>query len=433
MTTRVINLGPVRLGGRQPLALIAGPCVIESRAGCLALAARLARLAAAEKIPLVFKASYDKANRTSHASYRGPGLSKGLEILREVKERYGLPVLTDVHSEAEVPLAAQVADVLQLPAFLCRQTDLVLALGASGCVVNIKKGQFLAPWDVRHVIAKLESTGNRKILVTERGVSFGYNNLVADLRSLPLLRAYGYPVIFDATHSVQLPGGAGDRSGGDGRFAPALARAAVAMGCDGVFLETHVNPAQALSDAANAIPVGALPRLWRQLRAIDRIVRPGTRGGGTMRARRKRKLNGAGAAAVILCVAAWMAWAQAPEFLSVAGVRIPSYNDKGQLVSQLFGDLAKSLPDGNVEITGLKVEFYEGTQVNMRVTAPVCIFNRAQNTAQSDGPVRITRDKMVVTGTGFEFNNKDERFVIHKDAKVVLMGARKDLKQGMVP
>jgi len=277
MIPRIIQIGPVRIGGRQPLALIAGPCVIESRAGCLALAARLARLAHSEKIPLIFKASYDKANRTAHTSYRGPGLSKGLAILREVKERYGLPILTDVHSEAEVPLAAQVADVLQLPAFLCRQTDLVLALGASGRVVNIKKGQFLAPWDIRHVIAKLESTSNRRILVTERGVSFGYNNLVADLRSLPLLRAFGYPVIFDATHSVQLPGGAGDRSGGDGRLAPLLARAAVAMGCDGVFVETHMHPAQALSDAANAIPFAALRGWWRQLRAIDRIVRPSAR------------------------------------------------------------------------------------------------------------------------------------------------------------
>ena len=273
MTTRVIHVGAVRIGGSHPLALIAGPCVIESRAGCLALAARLARLARAEKIPFIFKASYDKANRTSHRSYRGPGLAQGLDILREVKERYGLPILTDVHSAAEVPLAARVADVLQLPAFLCRQTDLVLALGASGRVVNIKKGQFLSPWDVRHVIAKVESTGNRNILVTERGVSFGYNNLVADLRSLLILRAFGYPVIFDATHSVQLPGGAGDRSGGDGCFAPNLARAAAAAGCDGIFVETHVNPARALSDAANAIPFAALRPLWRQLRAIDRIVR----------------------------------------------------------------------------------------------------------------------------------------------------------------
>ncbi|MCX6997581.1 MAG: 3-deoxy-8-phosphooctulonate synthase [Kiritimatiellaeota bacterium] len=275
-TTRVIHVGTVRLGGRHPLALIAGPCVIESRAGCLALAARLARLARDEGIPFIFKASYDKANRTALHAFRGPGLSRGLDILREVKERYGLPILTDVHSEAEVPLAAQVADVLQLPAFLCRQTDLVLALGASGRVVNIKKGQFLAPWDVRHVIAKLESTGNRNIIVTERGASFGYNNLVADLRSLPILRAFGYPVIFDATHSVQLPGGAGDRSGGDGRWAPHLARAAAAAGCDGVFVETHVRPAQARSDAANALPFAALRPLWRQLRAIDRIVRCGT-------------------------------------------------------------------------------------------------------------------------------------------------------------
>ena len=270
--TKVIQVGTVRLGGRAPLALIAGPCVIESRESCLDLAGRLARWAKKEGVPLIFKASYDKANRTSHRSFRGPGLSRGLEILAEVKERYGLPLLVDVHHETDVPLAAKVADVLQLPAFLCRQTDLVLALGESGRVVNIKKGQFLAPWDVRHVIAKIESTGNRKILLTERGTSFGYNALVADMRSLLILRETGYPVIFDATHSVQAPGGAGDHTGGEGRFAPALARAAVATGCDGVFLETHVRPEKALSDRENAIPLSALDKLWRQLKAIDALV-----------------------------------------------------------------------------------------------------------------------------------------------------------------
>ena len=273
--TKKINVGGVRFGGGAPLALIAGPCVIESRAGCLDLAGRLVKLARAEKIPFVFKASFDKANRTSLKSYRGPGLVQGLEILREVKEKFGVPILTDVHEVAQVEAAAKVADVLQIPAFLCRQTDLLLAVGASGAVANIKKGQFLAPLDLRHAIAKIESTGNRRILVTERGASFGYNNLVADMRSLLLLRELGYPVIFDATHSVQLPGGAGDSSGGDGRFAPALARAAVATGCDGVFLETHVNPAAALSDAANAIAFAKLKTVWRQLIAIDGIVRRG--------------------------------------------------------------------------------------------------------------------------------------------------------------
>ena len=271
-TTKVIQVGTVRLGGRAPLALIAGPCVIESRAMCLDLAGRLARWAKKAGVPLIFKASYDKANRTSHRSFRGPGLSRGLEILAEVKERYGLPLLVDVHHETDVPLVAKVADALQLPAFLCRQTDLVLALGESGRVVNIKKGQFLAPWDVRHVIAKIESTGNRKILLTERGTSFGYNALVADMRSLLILRETGYPVVFDATHSVQAPGGAGDHTGGEGRFAPALARAAVATGCDGVFLETHVRPEKALSDRENAIPLSALDKLWRQLKAIDALV-----------------------------------------------------------------------------------------------------------------------------------------------------------------
>ena len=260
------------MGGRQPLVLIAGPCVIEDRRACLALAGRLCRLAADERIPLVFKASYDKANRSSVGSFRGPGLSVGLEILAEVKARYGLPVLTDVHSVAEVGPAAGVVDVIQIPAFLCRQTDLLLAAGDSGLPVNVKKGQFLAPWDVKHIIAKIESTGNRQIVLTERGSSFGYNNLVADMRSLLVMREFGYPVVFDATHSVQRPGGAGAQSGGDSKWAPGLARAAVATGCDGVFIETHVRPERALSDKDNAIPFAELRRVWRLLRAIDEVV-----------------------------------------------------------------------------------------------------------------------------------------------------------------
>lgn len=272
MKTRVIRIGSVRIGGGSPLALIAGPCVIESRAGCLNLARRLADLAQAERIPLIFKASYDKANRSSHTSYRGPGLEQGLEILAEVKARTGLPILTDVHTEAEVPLAAQVADVLQVPAFLCRQTDLVMACGASGCVVNIKKGQFLAPGDVRNIVAKVESTGNRRILLTERGASFGYQNLVVDMRSLPQMRALGYPVVFDATHSVQRPGGGGTYTSGDGHLVPVLARAAVAAGCDAVFMETHLNPKRAMSDRENAIPFARLRDLWRLLRKIHELV-----------------------------------------------------------------------------------------------------------------------------------------------------------------
>ena len=272
MAVKVIDCGGVKFGGRHPLALLAGPCVIESREGCLDIAARLARLARAKGIPLVFKASYDKANRSSLRGYRGPGIEQGLAILAEVKARYGLPLITDVHSVPEAKRAAEVVDIVQIPAFLCRQTDLVVACGETGKIVNVKKGQFMAPWDMKNVIEKIESTGNRRILLTERGVSFGYNMLVADMRSLLVMREFGYPVIFDATHSVQRPGGAGDRSSGDGRWAPALARAAVATGCDGVFLETHPNPEQALSDKDNTVPLASLGRLWAVLRSIDDTV-----------------------------------------------------------------------------------------------------------------------------------------------------------------
>ena len=271
--TKIVDVCGVSVGGKRPLVLIAGPCVIESREGCLDIAGKLARLAKTQMISLIFKASYDKANRSSVRSYRGPGLERGLEILKEVKERYGVPVLTDIHSVAEAERAAKVVDIIQIPAFLCRQTDLVVAAGNTGIPVNIKKAQFMAPWDMRNVIEKIESTGNRKIILTERGVSFGYNNLVADMRSLLVMREYGYPVIFDATHSVQRPGGAGDRTGGDGCWAPALARAAVATGCDGVFIETHVKPEEALSDKDNTIPFAAVSQLWRTLGKIDDVVR----------------------------------------------------------------------------------------------------------------------------------------------------------------
>jgi 2-dehydro-3-deoxyphosphooctonate aldolase (KDO 8-P synthase) len=269
--SKSINIKGVKIGGRQPLALIAGPCVIESRTACMEIAAKLAKLAAAQNIPFVFKASYDKANRTSINSYRGPGISKGLEILAEIRERYQVPILTDVHSVEEIHIAAAVVDILQVPAFLTRQTDLVVAAGESGKVVNVKKAQFAAPGDMINVIKKIESTGNRNILLTERGASFGYNTLVADMRSLVILREMGYPVIFDATHSVQSPGGRGDTSGGDGRFAPYLARAAAAVGIDGLFIETHPDPSKALSDGPNMIPLPELPRLWKKLDAIDRI------------------------------------------------------------------------------------------------------------------------------------------------------------------
>ena len=269
---KAVKAGRVRFGGGAPLALIAGPCVIESRAMAFDLAARLAALARKDKIPFVFKASYDKANRTSVKAFRGPGLAKGLEILAGIKEKFGVPILVDVHQVSDVGPAAEVADILQLPAFLCRQTDLVVALGESGRVVNIKKGQFLAPWDVRHVIEKVESTGNRNVLLTERGASFGYNNLVADMRSLLIMRQFGYPVVFDATHSVQLPGGRAEGTGGDGKWAPYLSKAAAAAGCDGLFWETHRNPPEAKSDKDNALPLEAIGPLWRLCRRIDELA-----------------------------------------------------------------------------------------------------------------------------------------------------------------
>ncbi len=261
----------VGFGNRHPLALIAGPCVIESRKNIMDIAARLVRMANRLDVPLVFKASYDKANRTSIHSYRGPGISKGLEILAEVREKYNIPILTDVHNVEEIHIASQVVDIIQLPAFLVRQTDFVIAAGESGCAVNVKKAQFAAPWDMTQVIKKIESTGNTKILLTERGTSFGYNTLVADMRSLIIMREMGYPVIFDATHSVQSPGGQGDSSGGDGRFAPSLAKAATAVGVDGLFIETHPNPEEALSDGPNMVPLRQMPALWKKIVAIDAV------------------------------------------------------------------------------------------------------------------------------------------------------------------
>ncbi len=269
---RQVSVGGVRFGGRAPLALIAGPCVIESARSCIALAGKLVKLAEAEGIPFVFKASYDKANRTSVDAFRGPGIVEGLAVLQEIKQRFGVPVLTDVHTAEEATQAGKVVDILQIPAFLCRQTDLLLAAGETGRVVNVKKGQFLSGADMGQVIRKVEHTGNRRVMLTERGVCLGYNNLVADMRNLILMRETGCPVIFDATHSVQRPAAAGTSSGGDGAWAPALARAAVATGCDAVFLETHVNPAKALSDGPNMVPLRKLPGLWDELRRIDEIV-----------------------------------------------------------------------------------------------------------------------------------------------------------------
>jgi len=262
----------VEFGGGG-LVFIAGPCVIESREMALDLAKRLSALARRLKVGYIFKASFDKANRTSVDSFRGPGIDKGLEILAEVRQKFGVPVLTDVHEPWQCRVAAEVCDVLQIPAFLARQTDLVVAAGETGAVVNVKKGQFMAPEDMAQVIRKIESTGNKRIVLCERGSSFGYHNLVADMRSLLIMRELGYPVVMDATHSVQRPGGLGTGSGGDGKYAPALARAAVATGVDGVFMETHMNPKVAKSDAANAIRFAEVEKLWKTLIAIDKVVK----------------------------------------------------------------------------------------------------------------------------------------------------------------
>jgi len=254
--------------GKGNLVLIAGPCVIESAAVTLEIARTLKGYAGELGLPLIFKASYDKANRTSLSSYRGPGLAKGLEILARVKTETGLPVLSDVHQVADVEPAAEVLDVLQIPAFLCRQTDLVVAAAKSGKVVNIKKGQFLAPWDMRPVVEKARGAGNDRIILTERGASFGYNNLVVDFRSLPIMRGLGCPVVLDVTHSVQLPGGQGSCSGGQREFIAPLARAGVAVGVDGLFMEVHPDPEKALCDGPNSLPLEEVPALWRELKAL---------------------------------------------------------------------------------------------------------------------------------------------------------------------
>jgi 2-dehydro-3-deoxyphosphooctonate aldolase (KDO 8-P synthase) len=271
--TREFAVGAVRVGGDRPPILICGPCVIESEEHAVMLARRVKEIASAAGMPLIFKASYDKANRSSAGSFRGPGASEGLRILARIRETVGIPVLTDVHEVAQVPAAAEVCDVLQIPAFLCRQTDLLVAAGRSGRAVNIKKGQFLAPWDMGNAVEKVASSGNHSILVTERGASFGYNNLVVDMRSFSVLRRFGYPVIFDVTHSVQLPGATGKASGGQPEFIGPLARAGMAAGIEGIFLEVHEEPARALSDGANALHLDQLPQLLAQLQKIAAAVR----------------------------------------------------------------------------------------------------------------------------------------------------------------
>jgi 2-dehydro-3-deoxyphosphooctonate aldolase (KDO 8-P synthase) len=272
--TRSVRIGAVTIGGGAPLALIGGPCAIETEKHALMVAERLQRLTADAKVPFIYKSSYDKANRSSIHSYRGPGLTEGLRILQKVKDETGLAVLSDVHAVSEVAPAAQVLDVLQVPAFLCRQTDLIVACARSGRPMNVKKGQFVAPRDMVNVVEKVRASGSEDLLLTERGTSFGYNNLVVDFRGLPIMRAFGYPVVFDATHSVQLPGGQGDRSGGERQYVQALARAAVAVGVDALFMEIHEDPdrtledGRPLSDGPNMLRLDDLPRLLDELRAI---------------------------------------------------------------------------------------------------------------------------------------------------------------------
>lgn len=268
-----VEVGGLVIGNDRPLTVIAGPCQLESAEHARMIAGRMQEICAAAGAQYVFKASYDKANRTSLSGQRGLGLEAGLKVLDDLRREMGLPVLTDVHSETQCAAAAQAADILQIPAFLCRQTDLLLAAGQTGAAINVKKGQFLAPWDMAHVVAKIESTGNRRILLTERGASFGYNTLVADMRSLPQMAQTGYPVVMDATHSVQQPGGRGGSSGGQREFAPVMARAAVAVGVAAVFIETHEDPDNAPSDGPNMVPLDEMGDLIGTLMALDRVAK----------------------------------------------------------------------------------------------------------------------------------------------------------------
>jgi 2-dehydro-3-deoxyphosphooctonate aldolase (KDO 8-P synthase) len=271
-TVQTVPIGDLVCGPGNPLLWIAGPCVIETHDLTLRIADTLQQLAERLRLPLVFKASFDKANRTSGKSFRGPGLDAGLRTLETVKRRTGLPVTTDIHERQQADPVAEVCDILQIPAFLARQTDLVQAAGRTGKTVNVKKGQFMAPWDMRHVVTKMDEVGNKRLLLTERGASFGYGQLVSDMRSIPWMQDLGPPVIFDATHSVQMPGAAGDRSGGDRRMVPYLARAAVACGCDGLFLETHPRPDEALSDGPNMISLDDLPLLVESCLRIRQAI-----------------------------------------------------------------------------------------------------------------------------------------------------------------
>jgi 2-dehydro-3-deoxyphosphooctonate aldolase (KDO 8-P synthase) len=273
MSSKIVRVANLKIGGGLPLAVIAGPCVIESRESALRHGAALKAAADRVGVPYVFKSSFDKANRSSLNSFRGPGIEQGLEVLAAVKQKIGAPILTDVHEIDQVDRVKEVADVLQVPAFLCRQTDFVVAVAKSGKVVNIKKGQFLAPWDMRNIVDKVRSTGNEQILLTERGVSFGYNNLVSDMRSLVVMRELGYPVVFDATHSLQLPGGLGNASGGERRYIPALARSGVAVGIDALFMEVHEDPDHALSDGPNSLALKDFESLLKMIKQLDALVK----------------------------------------------------------------------------------------------------------------------------------------------------------------
>ena len=272
MKTARVQIGKITIGSGKPLVLIAGPCVIESESMCLSMAKSLKAITEAVGMPFIFKASYDKANRLSLDSFRGPGLARGLEILHTVRQKFKVPVLSDVHCRHEVLAAAKVLDVIQIPAFLCRQTDLVVAAARTGRAVNIKKGQFLAPWDMQPIIKKAEAAGNKSIIITERGASFGYNNLVTDFRSMAIMRGFGYPVVYDATHSIQLPGGKGGCSGGQREFVQPLCRAAAAFGCDGLFLEVHTQPDKALCDGPNMMSLKDLEPLLRTVKRIEGVL-----------------------------------------------------------------------------------------------------------------------------------------------------------------
>jgi len=275
MKRQIVKIADIKIGASKPLVIIAGPCVIESRKEALYHAQELKRITSRLEMPFIYKSSYDKANRSSIDSFRGPGLDKGLDILKEIKEKLHIPILSDVHCRRDLEEAVHVLDIIQIPAFLSRQTDLILAAAETQKPVNVKKGQFMAPWDMKNVIKKIEKAGNYNIVITERGTSFGYNNLVSDMRSLPIMRKLGYPVIYDVTHSVQLPGGKGTSSDGQREFVPGLTRAAVAMGVDGVFIETHRNPDKALSDGTNMLPLKDFESTLKQIKKIRKVIDDG--------------------------------------------------------------------------------------------------------------------------------------------------------------